>query len=474
MTLGLVLGCTVWGNDDRGAGTDRAAGQRGFPQAELSRGGAENPVPQPNGTKQETATALTNIVFGGNSVQTPQAEAAALKQQAVAMARQVVEAYPQDAVSYALLGSAHYNIGQSEEAARNLQRCLELDPRQTEAYEILARIAYEKGELETAVRLCEEALKRGPPNPGVLNRLGRSLLDLGRTEDAIQIARQAIKLPRPVSESYYLLGQAYLQRGEHARAKESFQQAITLLPDHTQAFFGLFTACLRLGQTEEAAQYREQFLKLEGIDRRSLTDRNAAEDTLTGLPLVRETVAKTLLGAGQIYRLHGQTDHAAGLFLRAALLDAHNPLPRSALEGLYLQRDALAEGVKAFAQLAASQPESSLNHLFLGRLHERLQQVEAAEQAYRKAQEVAPGRPEGYRALVELYLRSNRQPAEAKALARRLVELEPSGLSYYLLAFTCARTNDLAGAMEAIVQAVKLNPDNQRYQEFLQKLRAAR
>src|SRR5262249_22990320 len=143
------------------------------------------------------------------------------------------------------------------------------------------------------------------------------------------------------------------------------------LPDHTQAFFGLYTACMRLGQTEEAERYREQFLKLEAIDRRTLTDRSAQEDTLTGLPLVRKTVARTFFGAAQIYRVHKEASKAAELFRKSAGLDADNPIYRVALESHYVQSNALAEGVTVFEQLAGEQPQSSLNQLFLGRLHSR-------------------------------------------------------------------------------------------------------
>jgi tetratricopeptide (TPR) repeat protein len=403
----------------------------------------------------------------------PQAEAAALKREAVAVAGDVVEAYPDDAVSYALLGSAYYNIGQSEEASTNLQRCIELDPDQAEAYEILGRIAYDKGELEESVRLCQEGARRGPSNPEVLNRLGRSLLDLGRTEEAIGVLQQALELPRHTSQSCYLIGQAYLQTGDHARAKESFQRALALMPDHTQAAFGLFTACARLGESEEAARYREQFLKLEAVDRETLTDRSAQQDTLTGLPLVRKTVARTFFGAGQIYLLHKQSERAAELFLKVAELDADNAIARAALERLYVERGALAAGAQAFESLVVDQPDSGLNHLFLGRFRAQLRQFAEAERAYRKVQELSPHRPEGYRALAELYLRSNRHPAEARLLARKALELEPSGPNYYLLAFACAKNNDRAGALAAMEQAVALSPGNQRYQAFLRQLREA-
>jgi len=391
----------------------------------------------------------------------------------VAVARQVAEAYPKDGLAYALLGSAYYNTGHSSEAVKYLRRCLELSPGQAEAYDIQARVAYEKGELEEAVRLCEEALKRGPASPEVLNRLGRTLMDLGRTDEASQTLRQAVALPKPTSESFYLLGQVNLQSSDYAQAKESFRRAIALLPDHTQAFFGLYTACMRLGQTEEADRYQEKFLKLEAIDRRTLTDRSAQEDTLTGLPLVRKTVARTFFGAAQIYRVHEDSGKAAELLLKAATLDGDNAVYRSALEAHYVQRNALADGVSVFEQLVRQQPEGSLNHLFLGRLHARLEHFDAAEWAYRKVQELAPDWSEGYRALLELYLRADRKPLEARALARRVIELEPSGPHYYLLALACLKNNDRTGALEAMNQAVALSPDEKKYQEFVQQLKKA-
>jgi tetratricopeptide (TPR) repeat protein len=401
----------------------------------------------------------------------PQVEAGALKQEAVTIAGQVAEAYPEDALSYALLGSAYYNTGQSEEATKQLRRCLELNPKQAEAFEILARIAYEKGELEESVQLCQEALKLSPVNGEVLNQLGRALMDLGRTGESLQALEQAVQLKRPTSESFYLLGQANLQSGNYRQARENFLGATRLLPDHTQAYFGLYTACMRLGEMEAAAQYREQFQKLEAVDRQTLTDRSARDDTLTGLPLVRRTVARTLFGAGQIYRLHGETGKAIELFYRAAYLDADAPVYRVSLEALYVQRNAAMDGVSAFERLASTQPGNSLNHYFLGRLHERLEHFDATEKAYRQVQHLQPEWAEGYRALAELYLRANRNLPTAGALARKTVELEPNGAHYYLLAVACSRNNDRAGALGAVEQAIQQSPDEARYRTFLEQLK---
>jgi tetratricopeptide (TPR) repeat protein len=189
--------------------------------------------------------------------------------------------------------------------------------------------------------------------------------------------------------------------------------------------------------------------------------------------MVRDTVARTFFGAGQIYQAHQQPAKAAELFRKAAKLDAQTPIYRAALEAHYLQSKDLAAGAAAFEQLAAEQPDCSLNYLFLGRLRARLEQVDAAAAAYRKVQELAPDWPEGYRALAELYLRANREPAQARQLAERVVKMAPSAPNYYLLGFACAKNNDRSGAVKALEQAVKLSPGEARYRQLLDQLKQA-
>lgn len=436
----------------------------GSPSPALEPGiGAPRPTP-PNAAPSKPSAP------GPTAIAEPQAVAAALKQEAIKVAGQVAAAYPDDALSAALLGSAYYNTGRSAEATEHLLKCLALNPAQVDAYEILARVAYEKGDPEESARRCRQALKHAPPTSEILNRLGRSLLDLGQSAEAVAILEQATALPQSTAESHYLLGQAHLQSGNLAPAKTGFLNAIARVPGHTQAHFGLYTTCQRLGQPEEAARYREQFQRLEALDRQALNDRSAQEDTLTGLPLVRKTVARTVFGAAQIHRVHQQPDQAAALFLRAAELDADQPQYRSALEAHFVQTQALAEGVRTFEKLAAAQPDSPLNHLFLGRLHQRLQQTDAAERSFRSVQRLAPTWPEGYRAQAELFLRSGRHLDQAVVLARKAVELAPTAPHYHLLAAVLAEAGDQPGAVKAIQQAADLEPSQPKYREFLRKL----
>ena len=301
-----------------------------------------------------------------------QAAAVALKQEALQAAQELVEAFPTDAVTYALLGAAHHNIGNSDEAAKWLQRCLDLDPERADAYGMLAMIASQKGDFEQSVTWCKEALKRDPAMRDVQNRLAQALMDLGETDQLIRIMEQVVKMPPPLSESYYLLGQGYLQSGDYLKAKESFQIVVGMRPDHTQAYFGLFTACTKLRQPEEAEKYGKRFQELEAIDRNAATDRSVDEDTLQGLPMVREMVAKTYAGAGQIYYRHKDFPQAERFWRKSAGLDPNNTVCRAATDDVLPSAETRIAGPGVLRptreRAAGERPESLLSRPPLGPL----------------------------------------------------------------------------------------------------------
>ncbi|MBL9127096.1 MAG: tetratricopeptide repeat protein, partial [Verrucomicrobiales bacterium] len=427
---------------------------------------AENPTPP--APRSAPAGGLDASPAGSDI--DPGAATVALKREAIAVAERVAAAYPDEALAAALLGSAYFNTGKSSEALPHLRRCLELNPNLADAYDVLARMAYERGDPEESVRLCREALRRGPGSPELYERLGRALMDLGQTDAAVSGLREATRRPQATGESFYLLGQALLQAGRDAEAKTNLLAALERVPDHTQACFGLLTVSRRLGLEAEARDYQERFRRLEAADRKALADRNSGDEARTGLPLVRKTVARTIFGAAQVHRAHQREEDAGPLFFRAALLDPDPPAYRAALESHFLRLRAPTEGVAAFAKLATEQPTQPWNFLYLGRLHARLQEVEPATRAFRKVQSLAPDWPEGYRALSELYLRSGRNLDEALALARKTVALSPIATHYHLLAAVCAENGDRKAALEAIQQAVTLEPGQSKYRDFRKKL----
>ncbi len=97
-------------------------------------------------------------------------------------------------------------------------------------------------------------------------------------------------------------------------------------------------------------------------------------------------------------------------------------------------------------------------------------QVQAAAQAYQKVMQLAPERPEGYRALAELYLKTKQRLPEVESLVEQVVQRQPTAANYFLLAVACAQNENLPGAREAMGRAVELAPGNADYRRFYERL----
>lgn len=404
----------------------------------------------------------------------PQVEAAALRKEATDTAERLLAEFPKDPAAHILKASMHYNLGDSAAAEKWLAKSLELDPNMAAAYDMLATIAFEKGDAERTVALCTKALEFAPDVPAVRQRLGKALLDLGRAKESVAVMQETIESCGGSSETFYLLGQGYLQSKDYQKAKESFLVAIELVPNHTQAYFGLFTACTRLGERVEADRYKQRFRELDAQDRKTLGEEDRRDSALGGPSLERRAVAKTCLGAGQVYLKHQRPGRAEDSWRRAAEIDPDDMMCRAQLVVLLGQQDREVDIQKLFEQLVEQQPAAAANYYFLGTLHLRSRRYDAAEKPLQKAVELGPKRPEGYRALAQLYLASGRRLPMARALAARLVELEPSPKSLVLLTRACAKIGDRAGALSAIERAIRLDPENKVYARMRQQLRGER
>jgi tetratricopeptide (TPR) repeat protein len=108
----------------------------------------------------------------------------------------------------------------------------------------------------------------------------------------------------------------------------------------------------------------------------------------------------------------------------------------------------------------------------MGLLSARLGQFEQAEKALRTAITMAPAQASGYRELAQLYLRAKTRQLEALDLAAQAVKLQPAANHYFLLGWACDVTGDRDRAIDALQQAIALDPNNQAYQQVLQRITA--
>lgn len=393
-----------------------------------------------------------------------QAEILALKEEALAVAQSLVEQYPGSADAWCVLGLVASRSGNRSGAVRCWQRALHLAPQFSLAWHCLGRDALQRAEYSLAVERLRKALELEPDVPAVLLALADALSHLEQPQEALEVCQRHVALVPQSVEGWYRQGQIYLQLGQYAKAKQCHARALELDPECKLAMHGLALACERLGQAEEARKYRRAFAQREARDR---TPGEARRPKYDDLAATREIVATTCSAAARVYESFGNLELAEACWRQGAEASPRSIEPRRGLLAYYEQRGRLEEASPVADELCALEPQSLDNHLKAGWLAVRLGRWEKAEQAFRRATEVAPSRAEGFVALAQFYLAQNRAPGRAKEAALKAVTIQPLAAHYFLLGTACQRLGDFQGARTALEQAARLDPGKPEYKDAL-------
>lgn len=398
-----------------------------------------------------------------SSSESPSPEVLTLKQQCLEMAGRLLDRFPQNAEALEVVGLLHFRFGHTEQAVKCWQHCVELNPRLATAYRYMGSVARDTGELDKAVECFRLAFEADPQMPGILVDLTDVLLKRGDLDQAETAARKSLQKDPRFLPSLYHLGEIHLRRREYQQARQVLEAAIEAGPEFANAYFSLATACSKLGDADKAREYMAEFKRLKAKEEQAHRE---WLKTLDGVSDVRRSLADVYMAAGRVYLGHGQIDQAESHFLEACRLAPDRADCGQTLAWLYQHQGRSDEALKILTDLSAKAPKDLGVYVSLGELCSELERFDQAEQAFRKALALVGNRAQPYASLAELYLRANREPAQARALATKAVSLEPAAPYYCLLAVACQRCGDLPGAREAIAQACRLAPDDPQYRRL--------
>ncbi len=393
-----------------------------------------------------------------------QQQVVAFKEEALAVAKALVDQYPASPDAWCVLGLVASRCGNRAGAVQCWEHSVELAPEFSLAWHCLGRDALQRAEYPLAVERFRKALHAQPDVPEVLLALADALAHLGQLQEALEVCKQHVALaPRSV-EGWYRLGQIHMQLGQYAEAKQCHLRAVELDSDCKLALHSLALACERLGEGEEARKYRRAFAEREAQDRAPGENRRPKYDDLAA---TRDVLATTCSAAARVYAAMGDRASAEACWRRGAEADPKNLEPRLGLLAFYEEQERLEDAAQVADELCRLQPQSLDLHLRAGWLRIRLGRWAQAEESFRRATEVAPTRPEGFVALAQFYLSRDRAPAKAKEAAAKAVSLSPIAAHYYLLGTACQRSGDLQGARTALEQAARLDPGKAEYRQAL-------
>ena len=195
------------------------------------------------------------------------------------------------------------------------------------------------------------------------------------------------------------------------------------------------------------------------------------EEVLDDLEEIQSRVAETCIEAGNIYYKHSNAQKAEQLWREAAALDTENIACRTNLAAFYQWSNNVEQALEISEQLRVLEPDNPIRHFNVGVLNARLSKFEAAEKAFQMSRELAPQQSDSYRMLAQMYMEMDRATAEALALARKAVQLEPKAENYFVLGAVFVKNNNRTEALAALKRASELDPDNPKYRHVYELFR---
>jgi len=329
--------------------------------------------------------------------------------------------FPNDELLVGLVPELPYLIP-SDRAATLLEYAVDHNPSDTTLCRLMAELEFQRGEYEQALRYFERANERSPDTWEIDNRIAETLLALGRDQEVVdRLGANSVRSTRP-GETNYLLGQAFTQLGNYTKARHHYEKALTVNPQNPEWAYALGKLYLKLHEPENARPYLELF-----------ASKQAARNAQALAAAKRRTQPEIHYASAPIAWERGEV---AGM------------LSSLCARGSALYR---ASGRVELAEQALTQ----------------------GREAFEAAIEIAPEQPDAYRELARLYLRATelaagearakqindtKASANAARLAKRAIELEPSGENYLLLARAYQAASDDRQAIPALRRAAELEP----------------
>jgi tetratricopeptide (TPR) repeat protein len=168
---------------------------------------------------------------------------------------------PQNAIAYYDLGLARTQLGQLDEAQKDIEKVLAIQP-DPDAYLALGDLYELQGQFDEAVEVDQKSIALRPGDYQVWGNLGSAYLWAGRHEDSIRAYRKAIELGEAQrvnspddTRLLVQLGDYYASSGQPERSEVLLRKALALAPDVPEVEY-------RAGETYELLRQRSKAISL--------------------------------------------------------------------------------------------------------------------------------------------------------------------------------------------------------------------
>ena len=324
---------------------------------------------------------------------------------AIAELSRPIPAKPDAEEAVLALARIYGKLEQFDRQIEQYEKYLELQPDSAEALQLLGRAYIEHKKFGEAIDVLNRLLRLKPNDAAVRSAIGQAYSAQHQYEKAIRTYRTALTITPDSAKLHSLLGQELLRIRELKAAETELNRAISLDPDLLTPYRYLATMYLSVGRNREAGELLKKAISEIPTDLRDLYD----DFGLLGLC---STQMKNY-------------DEAAAYFKQAIEIDPEKDAAYCGLGGVHGQQKNTELAYEAHEKGLQFSPNSYCLHVGIGYLLTKMNRNNESEVHLRKAQSLAPDRPETYIALVEL-MKKKQDWKEAILLSERALEIAPA------------------------------------------------
>ncbi len=341
------------------------------------------------------------------------------------------EGFSKSASFHTDLGEVYYNLGRTDEAIAELNAAIKLDTDYWRPHFLLSFAYGDSGQLQEALEESRVASRLNPSFQNTEANLTLSIYGKGGAAENIVAGGKDVA---SVESTSFTLGMAYRERGFLKEALKEFQKALGDMPDADRVYMEIGKIHAVEGSFEAAAE--------------------ACLKTLEANPESAE--AYRLLGT--VYHLQGDYNGAALCYLQSFRLSSADADTMNNLGVLLFQVGLKEEAERMFKKgLNLKLYHLELNYNFLN-CHFLKEEFPMAENLIQRFEAFMGKSPLLYEKHAILNYKMNRLTLALFDIESALALDKNHSDAIYLKAICFLREEDFQAAINAVIEAVKINP----------------
>ncbi len=372
--------------------------------------------------------------------------------------RLAFEADPRNALAAYHAGQSLWELNQSTEAIKWIEKAIHADPGLISAYVTLADYYAYKHNYEGAAQILKNISRRYPHNNEIYRGYANIEYRRGNIKGAIHYSQKALDAYPMDIGALQTISKAYVDLADYKNAYNFIWRSLEVDP-HTPENHAIYAKVVAgLNGTNSAVDYLNQ--KIEEAPeviqyRKALADIfmdaknwSAAQSLLENILAVKKEDKSTILNLAEVYQQQGYVNRALEMYLMAASFDPLDPTPLFLAGELYMKADNYKSAIVQFERVLKINKNFPRVYSQIGRAALENKDYEKAINMAKAEKEVNPSLAEPYILMAEAYYKQE-QYQECATEYQKAIMRRTQGTDIYINLARCYR---LGGALDPAIQ----------------------